>query len=422
MEYFAEFVKKHNYTYELAYGEKVFKDSRYEDLKEEDLQKYITNPKYKIKDYQFASCKAALNKKRGILDNSVGSGKTMCSYLLTRAYLEDFKKVLIVVPSIGLVIQSFKDFKEYGWDDADDYIAMFGDGNKKDYSKDVVISTFHSLGTEDSSFFEKFDCVIIDEAHRSVAKTIEYIQRSLVNCKNRIGMTGSLQEDKHDQMLVKSYLGPVLYTVRTKELQDRGDLAKLKIKIVEVQYSDEDREKCLGKSYDWEKNFINKHKKRNDVLLQIINSQDPKNNILIMAHELDHLHSVEKFLKENGKDVNIIEGIVKVKDRDKVIKEMESKDGILTLATIKSSGTGMSIKKINVLINFGSWGKSAIENTQVTGRGVRKIEFIKEECVFYDFFDDLTLYGEENYCYKHGQKRLENYKKQQFEDIEILKI
>lgn len=420
IEDLVDFIRSNNYTYEQSYKEKIFKDESYLDLKEDDVYKYITNPKMERRDYQFESVKTALVKKRGILLNATGSGKSSTIYCLIREHLENKRNTLLVVPSIGLVSQMYNDFIDYGWDDIKNHVACFGAGIKKDYSKKVVISTFQSLVKEPSEFFEKFDSVIIDEAHRSTADSIEYIQKNLVNASYRIGLTGTLKEEPFSLLTIKQYLGPVIYTVKSHQLQEMGYASSLDIKIRRIKYSEDDCQKMLGKNYDYEKRFIVKHPRRNEVLGQILEEIGEGQNSLLLVHDLDHLANVTKYVESLNINYRVIEGKVKTKDRDVIRAELEKSaedSGILILATLKTSGTGMNIKKLHNIINFGGWGKSFIDAGQVPGRGLRKIDGVKEHCTMFDVIDDFSIYGEENYCLEHGKQRISHYKSQNFATI-----
>ena len=71
--------------------------------------------KYPLRDYQLTSVENALKFGRGIIKLGTGGGKTLTiASLLMSLYKDDPKiKILIIVPDLGLVNQTYKDFEDY---------------------------------------------------------------------------------------------------------------------------------------------------------------------------------------------------------------------------------------------------------------------------------------------------------------------
>ena len=81
-------------------------------FKEERL---YDNLKFPLRDYQSDSVKEALKFGRGIIKLGTGGGKTLTiASLLMSLYSNNPKvKILIIVPDLGLVNQTYNDFSEY---------------------------------------------------------------------------------------------------------------------------------------------------------------------------------------------------------------------------------------------------------------------------------------------------------------------
>ena len=73
--------------------------------------------KLRARDYQIDAIHKILSDDRGLILSPTGSGKSFIIYALVRYYVQKFEnqKVLIVVPSTGLVEQMYSDFADYGW-------------------------------------------------------------------------------------------------------------------------------------------------------------------------------------------------------------------------------------------------------------------------------------------------------------------
>lgn len=95
--------------FESEYSDKMFEYNCEEALKVSGM---------KMRDYQEAACKLALQKKTGVLQCCTSSGKSMIIYNMIRNMLtyKRIKKILLIVPSVSLVEQMNSDFKDYRLD------------------------------------------------------------------------------------------------------------------------------------------------------------------------------------------------------------------------------------------------------------------------------------------------------------------
>ena len=116
-----------------------------------------------IRDYQLDAINHALSKHRSLLLSPTASGKSLIIYILVR-YLK--LKTLILVPTTSLVSQMYNDFREYGWDVANNCHTVFA-GRDKGSELPVIISTWQSIYKMNQKYFEQYELVIGDEAHVS---------------------------------------------------------------------------------------------------------------------------------------------------------------------------------------------------------------------------------------------------------------
>lgn len=131
---------------------------------EVDIQGFIDslNLPFQPRDYQIKSLEMAIRNKRILLLSPTGSGKSYSLYLIIR-YLQKFKmKGLLLVPTVSLVTQMFKDFESYGWD-AERYCHMIYSGQEKDSDKFLNISTWQSIFKMPKKTFQGYDFLVVDE-------------------------------------------------------------------------------------------------------------------------------------------------------------------------------------------------------------------------------------------------------------------
>src|SRR5665213_1451877 len=105
-----EFAEEHSYTWE--YDNEEYNEE-FSLLEAEQFIKKL-NPSIETRDYQIKTFVDCIRIRRALLLSAVNSGKSFISYLICNKLLADgYKKGLIIVPTINLVEQLTKDFKDY---------------------------------------------------------------------------------------------------------------------------------------------------------------------------------------------------------------------------------------------------------------------------------------------------------------------
>src|SRR5574343_129837 len=237
----------------------------------------------------------------GILHHN--SGKSHMIYLILRFILEYTNhRIMIIVPSIGLVEQMYKDFLSYVKDDydIDTDIHKITAGKTKFTDKRIVITTYQSLlplfknddkyDTEEvEDFFYSFGCLINDEWHKCDNMSLSKIINAMPNTQFRLGFSGTLKDSKCHILQLTGLLGEPYIATTSKELQESGVQSELDIRINILKYSDDDinylHSSCKafngGKAkldYHKEIEFILGHKKRNELIVRNLLKQS--NNTL----------------------------------------------------------------------------------------------------------------------------------------------
>lgn len=208
------------------------------------------NLKYKPRDYQYEAAYKILMYKQSLSVLATRAGKTLISYIVFRyakTYM-DVKHILMIVPSIDLVKQGYNDFNEYA-----EYFngECIWSGGKLVESADLTIGTFQSLikfldkksKKYNPRFFDKYDCVFVDEVHRATAEQTKTIisQPFMKLCKIVFGMTGTLPKEKSiPRYVLHSLLGGKIQEIKPKQLMDEGYIAKVDIHQQRLHYDTEE--------------------------------------------------------------------------------------------------------------------------------------------------------------------------------------
>ena len=332
------------------------------------------------------------------------SGKSLLIYLLVRYYN---KPTLILVPSIQLVHQMYDDFREYGYDVENNVHCIFGGKDKFNFDKKITLSTWQSIYKMDKSYFDKFEVVIGDEAHKCKAKSLTDILQACTSAPYRFGFTGSLDDSITNRMVLEGLFGQHFKLVSTAQLQQQGFLADLNITSIKLKYSEETRKACKKMDYHEEVKFLVTHERRNKVISDLATRL--KGNTLVLYQYVEN-HGIplhEMISKKASCQTFLIHGGVKPDYREEVRKTVNESTNSILVASMGCFAEGINIPNINNLI-IASPTKSKIRVTQMIGRGLRKSDR-KSKCSLYDIGDDLSHKSHKNYSLQHYVERIKLY-------------
>ena len=437
----------------------------YEKISKEEFSEFIKslNLPFEPYDYQFNAAFEAINMGRLTIGAATSSGKSLMIYLIYRWMMSKGYKVILIVPNVMLTEQMYKDFQDYGMKNIEKHIVQIGGDNcktlqeKKELFKSNleggfnIISTWQSL-YNDTHLFETIDCLIVDEVQNAKSEVFsDIILPAAINCKYRFGFTGTMPPGYADKLAILGAIGPHKKFINAQGLINRGLATPVEIKMLFLNYNDEDKEKFKKifkkNKYQEELKFIENHKKRNELLAKYINKISNSGNTLVMFTKVEHgkllmeeflkykfgLKTVKfldkitpKYLNEISQsenipdkifintelnkrqisyikksvlsldmfdvlekyDVFLIYGGVEADVREEIRNILEQKESAIVFASYGTMSTGVSINRIHNII-LASTTKSPIRLQQTVGRGMRKYTD-KDKVKIWDFIDDLS--------------------------------
>ena len=363
------------------------------------------------RDYQVNGFVHAIRNNRAVLLSPTGSGKSLMIYMISRFYPH---KKLIIVPTISLVHQMAKDFDDYG--NKLNVRMITGTTNKdwkEDITDDIVITTWQSVYKMSKNWFQHFGVVIGDEAHLFKAKSLTSILEKLPHCRYRFGFTGTLDGSETHQLILEGLFGPTKSLVKTKDLMENDQLAKLKIKILLLKYLKDTCQQVSKMKYADEMDFIVRNTKRNEFIKNLVLSLNGNTLILFQFVEkhgrllYDMINSERKKRK-----VFFVFGGTDGETRESVREITEKETDAIIIASYGTFSMGINIKALHNII-FASPSKSKIRNLQSIGRGLR-ISDNKDQCTLFDIGDDLQNGKRANYTLKHLAERIKIYNQEKF--------
>ena len=417
-DYLTEYLDQKGYRYEVI-EDKYFgrPDEVDEHVTPEGTAAFIRALRlpFRIRDYQLRGVYQAIKFRRKLLLSPTGSGKSLIIYSLVRWHLLKKREILIIVPTISLVEQLYKDFIDYGWN-VGHYCHKIVGGEEKYVDNPVVISTWQSIYKEPKKFFERFDVIIGDEAHLYKAKSLTGILTKCHDAKYRVGLTGTLDGMETHQLVLEGLFGRVDRVTKTVDLMQEGHLTPLKVRILLLKHG-----WVPFDYYQQEMEYLCMHTKRSNFITNL--ALDLQGNTLVLFNYIEkHGEPLWEMLNSKvNKDrkVFFIHGGVDAVEREEARNICETQKDAIILASYGTFSTGINIRNLHNVI-FASPSKSRVRNLQSIGRVLRKGDN-KAQAVLYDIADDCSKGAQYNYTYKHLVERMKIYDEESF-DYEITKV
>tara|TARA_Y100000361_G_scaffold16586_1_gene13010 strand:+ start:348 stop:1787 length:1440 start_codon:yes stop_codon:yes gene_type:complete len=374
-------------------------------LTHEDLPKLPVE----IRDYQLNAINHALTNHRSLLLSPTASGKSLIIYILVR-YLK--LKTLILVPTTSLVSQMYNDFREYGWDVANNCHTVFA-GRDKGSELPVIISTWQSIYKMQQKYFEQYELVIGDEAHGFKSKSLTAIMTKCINAKYRIGTTGTLDGTQTHKLVLEGLFGKVHKVTTTKKLIDQKHLSPFTINALVLKHPDSICHNLKGINYQEELEYLISSEARNKYIVNLTIGLE-RNTLLLFRFVEKHGQLLYDMIKENTNDRKIffVYGGTDTDTREQIRAIVESERNAVIVASYGVFSVGVNIRNLHNII-FASPSKSRIRNLQSIGRGLR-LSDKKEIATLYDIADDLKFKNKKNYTLEHFEERVKTYKEENF--------
>lgn len=387
--------------------------------------------KIEPRDYQVNSVWSILRYKLSISEIATSAGKTLIMYMVM-SFLRHkglLKRMLIVVPNISLIIQTYEDFLDYSNKDTSLKLQMISGATDKEVDPDtqVVIGTFQSLVKQPVTFFDDFDVVCIDEAHFTQAKSVK---DTIAKCRNvvyRFGLSGTLDKDDFaERLTLQAYLGPLINKVSAEFLFQNKYATPVQVKVIKLNYiNNETREKLQeirkrrnsidgAKILDIERKLVIESSQRLNYICDLVN-QTTKNTLVLFHNvKADYGKKIKDRLLEisDGKDVFYVDGETDVDKREYFKSSLENGENKVLIASFGTFSTGISIKNIHNIV-FAESFKSDKIIRQSIGRGMR-LHKDKTKTNIIDICDDFSYHGDKNFLLRHMERRIEIYDSQGF--------
>ena len=426
ISYVLEFAKRNEYEVQLSPELRIQNNYDYDEVGRwiADLNPQSRNEAIEVRDYQLDAIFKAITDERVLLLSPTASGKSLIIYSTLRWHLADNRKCIIIVPTTSLVEQLYADFEDYstanGWR-VKDHVQKLYSGFSKEFTKDVLITTWQSIYLQPKTWFRQFDVIFGDEAHQFKAKSLTTVMEKMDNIRYRIGTTGTLDNKKVHRLVLEGVFGPVHRVTTTKALMDSGRLANLNITCLVMKYPEEIRKAKKNATYQDEMDFIVTNERRNKFIRNLAVKSEGNTLVLFQFVEKHGkiLHDLIKDKVHENRKVFFVYGGTETSDREAIRHICEGEEDAIIIASFGTFSTGINIPSIENVI-FASPSKSKIRNLQSIGRGLR-LKNGKTSCNLYDIADDLHWKSWKNHTLNHAAERYKTYAEEEFK-LKIVEV
>lgn len=375
------------------------------------------NLDYDPYDFQVSAVEVILNHRRSLILSPTSSGKSLIIYASMRELLRANKRVLVVVPTTGLVEQLVSDFEEYSEHndfDAEATCHKIYSGKEKVTKKPVVVTTWQSITSKRKKWFDDYDAVFVDEAHGASAKSLIGIMDKCVNAEYRIGLTGTIEDGQTHKYTLMDLFGHIHTTITTKEMIDREIVSNLTIKCLNLIHPRDACEQVATMNYEEELDYIISHETRNELICKM--ALNESGNTLVLFRFVDRhgipLREMMESMNNGKKTIFYVDKDVKTAKREEIRKYAENNDGVVIIASYGTFSTGINIKNLHCAI-LAHPLKSKIKILQSIGRILRKSKF-RDMAIVIDVSDEMTHKLSTNRTLEHFKLRLKQYAKAGF--------
>lgn len=234
---------------------------------------------------------------------------------------------------------------------------------------------------------EKFELVILEEAHESGSDSYYNVMNACTNAHYRLALTGTpfMRDNAEDNLRLMGCTGPVAIKVTEKELIDKGILAKPIFKFVPTQ-----RPKSLYRSTAWTKAYdvgiVNNEWRNNYIAESCREMASYGQTAMILIQRKKHGETLAKLLKKLGLKSEFIFGDNKQHERDAALKRLGNNEIDVLIGT-NILDVGVDVPSVGAVILAGG-GKAEVATRQRIGRGLRAKKSGPNVCLVIDFLDE----------------------------------
>jgi superfamily II DNA or RNA helicase len=338
--------------------------------------------KGRLRDLQRPAIKELRKYETGILSAATAFGKTVVAAKMIAVRK---RSTLVLVHRRQLMDQWRERLSSFlGIEEKE--IGLIGGGKKKPTGRlDIgILQSLYRAG-EVSDLVADYGHIIVDECHHLSAFSFEQIMKK-AKAKYVLGLTATpVRKDGHHPIIIMQ-CGPIRFRVGAKSAAESRPFEHIMLpRMTETKLSNVNDQPTIQEIYK----FLATDKNRNKMIVEdVIQAVQEGRSPLLLTERTDHLEELAKLLKDKIKNVVILRGGMRTKQRVAVAKSLDdigdNKERVI-VATGRYIGEGFDDARLDTLFLALpiSW-RGTLQ--QYAGR-LHRMYDSKKEVLIFDYVD-----------------------------------
>ncbi len=334
--------------------------------------------KTQLHPYQFSAVKDVLNRRFGVLEAPPGSGKTV----MALAVIAQRKQpALVIVHTKELMYQWHKRSYEFLGIPLDE-IGLIGDGNSRIGDR-LTIAIINSLYKVIDDVKPVIGHLVVDECHHTPARTFTEAV-SLFDSTFMLGLSATPYRRDKLTKIIYFYLGDRAHQIHSHELQAIEKIMRAKLILRHTNcayYFDADEYQYMISA------LVNDVKRNKLIVEDVVNRVfTPESGIaLVISDRVAHCEELFNAITGRGVKACLLTGSVQVKERARIVEELNRNQAQVLVATAQLIGEGFDLKQLSSIF-LATPIKFTGRVKQYIGRILRVTEG-KEDAFIFDYLD-----------------------------------
>jgi len=332
----------------------------------------------RLHPYQAAALRDIASRRFGVLEAPPGAGKTVIA--LSAIGLRK-QPALVIVHTKELLYQWQKRACEF-LDMRSDEVGLIGDGHRR-IGERLTVALINSLYRAIDEVRPAVGHLVVDECHHVPARTFTDAV-GLFDSTYMLGLSATPYRRDKLTRIIYFYLGDRVHEIRPTELQAMKRIMRARLIVRHTNcafFFDADE-------YQYMISALVADAKRNRLIVDDVAAragEADKGIALVISDRVSHCEELFRAICAQGVRACLLTGSVPVRDRARIVEELNCNQAQVLVATAQLIGEGFDLKQLSSIF-LATPIKFTGRVKQYIGR-ILRISEGKEEAVIYDYLD-----------------------------------
>ncbi len=332
----------------------------------------------RLHPYQASAVKDITSRRFGVLEAPPGAGKTIIALSVINLRKQP---ALVIVHTKELLYQWQKRACEF-LDMQEDEVGLIGDGHRRIGDR-LTIALINSLYRMIDEVRPVVGHLVVDECHHVPARTFTDAV-GLFDSTYMLGLSATPYRRDKLTRIIYFYLGDRVHEIRSTELQAMKRIMRAKLIVRHTNcafFFDADE-------YQYMISALVADVRRNRLIVDDVAArtwESDKGIALVISDRVSHCEELFRAIRARGVNACMLTGSVPVKDRTRIVEELNCNQAQVLVATAQLIGEGFDLKQLSSIF-LATPIKFTGRVKQYIGR-ILRISEDKEEALIYDYLD-----------------------------------